>query len=98
MNESRPTRTPSKRNVVDQADPRAEDHAVTEVRAAQLHVGDDIVMNDWALHVCRVDVDGTSVAFVVEEFPEVILHRAADAVLHVSTTNTRSSSGTGRVA
>lgn len=87
MNDTRATRAPSARIVVEQADSEAKEQAVTEVRAAQLHVGDDIGLNDWILRVRRVDVDGTSVAFVVDEFPEVIHHRAADAVVHVITAN-----------
>jgi hypothetical protein len=51
--------------------------------ARDLHAGDILRQHDWRLHVRRVDVDGNSVAFVVDEFPSDVQHRAADAVLDV---------------
>jgi hypothetical protein len=53
------------------------------VLARDLHPGDVVHQHDWNLHVRRVDVDGNSVAFVVDEFPGDVQHRAADAVLDV---------------
>ena len=67
-----------------QAGPGTKDQTVTEVKAAELQVGDEFLVNDWHLHVRNIDVDGSSVAFVVDEFPEIVQHRAADAVLHVN--------------
>jgi hypothetical protein len=83
MNDARGTRTPPASEPVDRAGPLADRPSATGVKAAELHVGDCLLMNDWHLHVHRVDVDGSSVAFVVDEFPEIIHHRPGDDVLHV---------------
>jgi hypothetical protein len=84
MNDISPTEASSASRAVEHTDPRADDQAVIEVTAAELSVGDDILLNDWHLHVRRLDVTGSSVAFVVEEFPDVVHHRAADTRLHVA--------------
>ena len=75
--------------VVEYADAPANDQAVIEVRAAELRAGDDVLMNDWHLHVRRLDLNGSSVAFVVDEFPDIVHHRAADTVLHVASRSGR---------
>jgi hypothetical protein len=83
MNDARGTPTPPQRKPIDRAGPLADHPAATEVKAADLHTSDCLLMNDWHLHVRSVDVDGNSVAFVVDEFPEIIHHRPGDDVLHV---------------
>lgn len=84
MNDISAVRASSASTVVDHADPPASDQAVIEGTAAELRVGDDILMNDWHLHVRRLDVNGSSVAFVVDEFPDIVHHGAASTVLHVA--------------
>jgi hypothetical protein len=83
MNNAGGTRTPPEGRPVDGAGTLADHPAVTVVKAAELQVGDYLLINDWQLHVRSVDVDGSSVAFVVDEFPEIIHHRPGDHVLHV---------------
>jgi len=56
---------------------------MTATAARDLHIGDVWHEHDWHLTVCAVTVEGNSVAFVVREFPLMLQHRAADAVLDV---------------
>jgi hypothetical protein len=83
MTDAGGSRRPPGGQPVDGAGQLADRPAATEVKAAELHVGDCLLMNDWHLHVRSVDVDGSSVAFVVDEFPEIIHHRPGDDELHV---------------
>jgi hypothetical protein len=83
MNDARATPTPPQSKPIAGAGPLADHPAATEVKAADLHIGDCLLMNDWHLHVRSVDVEGCSVAFVVDEFPEIIHHRPGHDVLHV---------------
>ena len=77
----------------------------SDLTAGELRIGDEIVMNDWHLHVRNVVVDDRSVMFTVEEFPEIVHHRAVDAVIGVRVDQVwrpgfvrRGGPGTGRPA